>query len=345
MSRGPILAIVWAAHNPQLEQLARRMGAQFHCVEIVRLRRRGLLPVRYGLLWLMTWLLLLMRRPTCVVVTNTPAFAPLCVGLYCLATGTPYILDVHGHSMLAQWAWAIPIQRMLARRALTNILDQDLHQRLFEDWGAPITRLERAPDSGRLPSGASALDSDFSVTVINTFAGDEPNDPLLLAASQLPDVRFFMLGDTARAPSGLVQRAPGNVVFTGYLRGERFWERLSLSHAIMTLTTTRYSLVSGGVEAMALRKPAILSRQPALTAYFVKGAVFVDHTADSIAAGVRQAQAHAPQLGREMAELLGEKQARWEAVFREMMQLIGTDPCGETPLPTSGSSSGASISA
>lgn len=324
MRRAGILALTWAAHNPQIEHLAECMGATIHCLDILWLKRRIFLPLRYGLLWLWTWRLLLVRRPSCVVVTNTPAFAPLCVACYCLATRTPFVLDVHGHSLGYQWAWAVPLQRLLARKAITNIVDQNLHRQLFEDWGAAITLLERAPVSGGSPAASPARPGTgpFTITVINTFAGDEPLDVLLAAARQLPEVQLRILGDTARAPSALIEGAPPNVTFTGYLRDDAFWGLLRASNAVMTLTTTRYSLVSGGVETMALARPAILSRQPALTAYFTKGTVFVDHTADSMAAGIRQAMAQEQQLAGEMTELLAEKRARWEAVFQEFMQLV-----------------------
>lgn len=324
MRHGGIAVVIWHANSPHAEHLAQRMGAELYCIDFVKLKKRSLLPIRYILQWLATWVALFRQRPDCVVVINTPAFAPLCVGIFCFVFRTPYILNVHGHSLMGKWAWAVPLQRILARYALVNIVQQDLHQCLYQRWGAPIIRLERAPMSAPATTTAPALEQGhYVITVVSTFASDEPLELVVDAARQVSDVHIYVLGDKARAPKELLAQAPSNVTFTGFLRGRDYWDQLNASHAIMTLTTTPYSMVSGGIEGMALKKPLILSRQPALTAYFTKGAVFVDHSVAELVDAIKQVRAQHSQLENEIGELLAEKQARWDATLSRLMELIG----------------------
>lgn len=324
MKRGGIAAVVWASNSPHMEHLAQRMGAALYCIDFVKLKKGFLLPVRYLFQWIATWIVLFRQQPDCVVVVNTPVFAPLCVSVYTYFSRASYVLNIHGHSLLGKWAWAVPIQRMLARRALTNIVEQDFHQSLYQRWGAPIIRLERPPMSSRITTMAPIPEQEgYIISVVSTFSSDEPLELVLDAARQMPEVHIFVLGDTARAPKGLLVQAPLNVTFTGYLRGHDYWDQLNASHAIMTLTTTPYSMVSGGIEGMALKKPLILSRQPVLTTYFTKGTVFVEHTVPSLVDGIKQVQAQHSRLAEEIVELLAEKQTRWDTTFRQFMELIG----------------------
>jgi len=163
----------------------------------------------------------------------------------------------------------------------------------------------------------------FAVTVVSTFAGDEPLNLVLEAARRLPDVHFYVTGDTALADQGFLDSAPRNVVFTGYLKGENYWCRLLSSGAIMVLTTNPYSLVAGGLEGMYSSKPLLLSRQPALLEYFTKGTVFIDHTPESIAEGVRQTRERESALSRESAELAAQKRAQWSSAFQEFVGILG----------------------
>jgi len=92
----------------------------------------------------------------------------------------------------------------------------------------------------------------------------------------------------------------------------------------MVLTTYPYSLLGGGHDGMVLRKPLILSNQPALTEYFTKGAVFVENTTEGIVGGVRAVQAKEAQLSQGLAELSEERAQRWNVTFNELTTLMHT---------------------
>jgi glycosyltransferase involved in cell wall biosynthesis len=333
MKRGGIAAIMWTQHSPHLEEWARRLDATAYTIHYLGRNHLWLAPFKYIPQAFTTLYVLLRQRPACVHIVNTPVFAPLVVYLYCRLAGVPYVMDVHGHSLISwKWMWAIPLQRFLARRALANIVDKKPHRELFVSWGAKIVELERPPVD--IPAQASteghADTAAFSITVINTFAEDEPLDVVLDAAHQLPEVQFYVLGNTERAAPALLARAPENVTFTGYIRGDAFWQRLQASDAIMTLTTTPYSLTSGGIEAMALGKPLLVSRQPALVEYFSQGTVFIDHTVDSVVSQIHTLRADFARLSQEMNTLATAKRQRWNTEFTHLTGMIEEATCHHT---------------
>ncbi len=276
-------------------------------------------------MWLKTWAILFRQRPSAVFVINTPVFAPLCVYAYCCVAGIPYVMNIHGHSFTGRrWGWSRPLQRFLARSARINLVDFSAYKRLFESWGARALILaDPLPKLSCIDQKTPAKPGEFSLTVVSTFAPDEPLDLVLGAARLLPEVQFYILGDTALADRKLLDSASKNVSFTGYLKADAYWNQMSSSQAVMTLTTNPDSLVAGGIEGLILGKPLILSRQPVLVEYFNRGAVFVNHTVNGLAQGIRQARAHEQTLANEAAELAVEKREIWERTFQEFLAILG----------------------
>ncbi len=325
MKQGGIAAIVWAPYEKRTEQYARHLNASLYPIHYLLYERPILAPIKYIPQCIKTWIVLRRQRPLVVFVTNPPVFAALSVYIYCRLSGTPYIMDTHSPALFGwKWAWTVPLQRALARPALVNLVDQRRYKRLFESWGARALVLDDPPMNLRISDQLkhAADPTQFDVTVVSTFARDEPLELVLGAAEQLPEIRFFILGDTALAKKTLLNAAPDNVVFPGYLLSDAYWNRLYSSRAILVLTTHPYSLLGGAQEAMVLGKPLILSRQPALTDYFTRGTVFVDHSIESIVAGVRELKQHEQSLSQEMADLAVEKRERWEVGFQELLARI-----------------------
>ncbi len=322
---GKIAVVFWGPHSLSSEMLAQRLHAPCYLVHYLGWKRPWMAPIKYPPMWLKTWWLLFRHRPSAVLVINTPVFAPLCVYIYCLLARIPFAMNVHGHTLSGRrWGWSRPLQRFLATKAAVNLVGTAEYRRIFENWGARTLLLEEAPPEA--PQGTPAKvvgQEEFHVTVVSTFAGDEPLNIVVEAASRVPEVCIAILGDTKLADKELINSSPENVTFPGYLKGSDYWGLLCRSQAIMVLTTNPHSLVAGGTEGLHAGKPLILSRQPALVEYFTKGAIFVDHTVESIAAGIRRAQEQADILSRQSAELASEKRGAWEITFRELVDILG----------------------
>lgn len=318
------IVVFWGADSPASLDFARRLGADFHKVHCLKQNRPWLAPIRYLFMFFKTMLLLRSLRPKAVLVVNSPVFAPLTVFLYCRMAQIPYVMDIHGHSFIGwKWAWSRPLHGFLARRAKACLVDHTFHEHLFRSWGANTLLLERpliTPATSKVRK--DILSKKFTLTLINTFAGDEPLEPLIRAAAYLPQIRFVVLGDIKMADARLLQNAPDNVCFPGYLLADQYWAQLSISNVVMILTNTPYSLVSGGIEGLVLGKPLILSSQPVLMDYFTQGALFVKHNPQSIKEAVLKSMKEEKTLKMQSLSLLAEKRSRWDSEFEKLLKIM-----------------------
>jgi glycosyltransferase involved in cell wall biosynthesis len=323
--KGGFAVVFWGPHSISTQEFARHLGATCYLIHYLGWKRPWQAPFKYPPMWLKTWWVLLRQRPSAVLVINTPVFAPLSVFFYCLFARIPFAMNVHGHTLSGRrWGWSRPLQRFLAKRAVVNLVATTEYKQIFEAWGARALFLEDPPMSlPPMDTDPAERPDEFAVTVVSTFAGDEPLNLIMEAAHSLPDVSFYVTGDTALAERGFLDLSPRNVTFTGYLKGNTYWCQLFSSDAIMVLTTNPHSLVAGGLEGMYSSRPLILSRQPALLGYFTQGTVFIDHTVESITEGVRQAREHACVLSKEVADLASEKRAKWAGAFQEFVEILG----------------------
>lgn len=324
---GGIAAIVWAPSLRHVEDYSKRLNASLYNIHYLLHKRPILAPIKYVPQCLKTWWVLIRQRPSAVYVFISPVFAALSVSIYCWFAGVPFIMDVGGQALISRmWAWTIPLVRILAKQARVNIVDQERFKLLFESWGAKVLLLERPPlVSNWNHGGYTGENEKFTVTLVSTFGPDEPVELVVAAAKKLSKMSFFILGDTALAKKSLLSRASSNVCFPGYLSGDDYWKLLEASQAVMVLSTDQYSLLSGAVEGMALGKPLILSRQPALTKYFTMGAVFVEHSVESLVNGVEIVRDQEHNLKQQVLELATKKRERWETEFQKIWGLLGVE--------------------
>jgi glycosyltransferase involved in cell wall biosynthesis len=134
------------------------------------------------------------------------------------------------------------------------------------------------------------------VFLISSFDEDEPYEAACESFSPLAEAGCTLLvsGDYQKAqidPS----RFRG-VRFLGFLPEDEYYSYLKAASIVMDLTNLEDCLVCGAYEALALKKPLILSRTKALTDHFGTAAVFVDNTVDAIRQGVLAARAQSDHL-------------------------------------------------
>jgi hypothetical protein len=324
-TRPNLIAIVWAPEEQRTESLANRLGAELHHVHFMKYKQPLYAPFKYPLQWIKTWQILFQRQPKHVFVTNPPVFAAYCVWLYCVFTGAKMVLDTHPPALfMKKWAWSVPLQRWVAMRAYVNLTDQSRFKRMFDGWGSKNTIvLERPPkDVGTKTLRARPEEGTFEIGVVNTFAEDEPLQCVFDAARLQPEVTFNITGDLEKGDKALLATAPKNCVFTGYLRGDDYWNMLNRCRAVMALTTWKNSLIMAGQDGITLHKPVLMSRQETTTEYFYKGTVFAENTGESIAAAINEIKRREPELINETYEFLEERQAAWDANFKELIALL-----------------------
>jgi glycosyltransferase involved in cell wall biosynthesis len=226
--------------------------------------------------------------------------------------------------MLSPW-WTRPrwLHRLLTRRAAATIVTNEHFAEIIRDLGGKALVLPDIPTSH--DTAPVTLGSEANITVVSTFAADEPLTEVLSAAAALPDVQFHVTGDPRRAPEDVIDSAPPNVRFTGFLPDGEFYGLLSASHAVMCLTTRDHTMQCGACEALSLGTPIITSDWPVLRSYFHAGTVHVDNTAAGIRTGVAEMLQHHDGYRQGIVTLQEAQQRAWTAGQESLLRLLGED--------------------
>jgi glycosyltransferase involved in cell wall biosynthesis len=304
------------------QTFAREVGGQLRCIHYLRFQWKANAPLKYVLQALRTLQVLFAERPAAVHVQNPPFVSGLVVYLYCLLSGARFVLHYHSAAFGRAWDWALPLQKFLARRAVANIVTNQHWADVVRSWGGrALVMVDPFLD---LPEGEPfAVKEGFNVAFVGTFAPDEPLEEVLQAARLLPQVNFYITGDTRKRPASFFAAAPANVTFTGFLDPNRQYPGLlRAADAVMVLTTRDHTLQLGGCEAVAVGRPLITSDWPYLREVFPKGTVYVSASAESIRDGILAAQARQSELAREVIALRGESRQEWDTRLRQLQTMV-----------------------
>ncbi len=316
------LMLTWAPYSGRSEGLAQHLGIRNYFVHYLAFQRPWVAPLKYPLQAMTTLRLLWRERPATVLVQNPPPVAPLLVALYCAATGAGFIVDSHSQVLLVRrWRWTLPLQRWLARRALTTIVTNEHLAAIIRGWDAPVL-VAGDPPIAVPPMGPRQPPAAFSVVCVCTYGDDEPIGEVLAAARLLPDVRFALTGNTKYARPEWLADPPPNVEFTGFVPLDEYYRRIRDASALLVLTTLDHTVLRGAWEALALGQPLITSDWGILRAYFSPGALFVDNTAAGIAAAIRDARARENTLREQMAITREQRRRAWQAAQARLEALI-----------------------
>jgi glycosyltransferase involved in cell wall biosynthesis len=319
--------IAWAPYSRRSEVFARAFGGKLRCIHYLRFQSPLYAPFKYILQAIRTLQVLFAERPRAIHVQNPPFVCGLVVYFYCRASGAQFVLDHHSAAFARVWDWALPVQKFLARRVVTNIVTNQHWADIVRSWNAPA--LIMGDPFLPLPQGeAFPVKPGFSVVFVSTFAPDEPLDAVLKAARQLPEVHFYVTGDTKRKPKSIFDPLPTNVTCTGFLPDARYIGLLRAVDAIMVLTTRDHTLQLGGCEAVSLGQPLITSDWPFLRDFFPKGTIHVANTADGIRGGVLDMQKGNRRLRGEMAMFRDTARREWNIQFAQLGELVAQAVCG-----------------
>jgi glycosyltransferase involved in cell wall biosynthesis len=181
-----------------------------------------------------------------------------------------------------------------------------------------------------LPPGEPyPVEPGFNVLFVSTFASDEPVSAVMEAAEQLPEVRFYITGDTRKKPDAFLNAAPPNVIFTGFLDPNgRYLGLLRAADVVLVLTTRDHTLQLGGCEAVAVGKPLITSDWPYLRQVFRGGTVFAANTAEGIRDAVVEARARQAELSEAIAAFRQDSRREWNDRLAHLQRVIARESGG-----------------
>jgi glycosyltransferase involved in cell wall biosynthesis len=306
--------VAWTSVSGRSQEIAGALGGTAYSIYPRFLRRKSLVALRYAYSGILTLLVLLRTRPDAVVVTNPPLFPGIFAWLYSLFSGCSLALDSHpsgfGRKNDRLSLALLPVHRWLASHVDVSLVTTEYWVNELRDWNAKGMVLHEAPplwtvdDAGQLPDRPTVL-------FVGLFSADEPVDAVLDAARLVPEADFLITGDTRRADAHLIEAAPQNVRFTGFLDRPAYRDAVASADLILVLTTEPTSIVRGGYEAVYSRRPLVVSDWPSLREVF-PFAIFAGHAPQELAAALRQALSmHATLIDLAPAAAAVQMQ-RWE---------------------------------
>jgi glycosyltransferase involved in cell wall biosynthesis len=315
--------ISWAPYSRMSQTFARELGGKLHCIHYLRFQSPLHAPFKYILMAVHTLVVLFRERPKAVHVQNPPFVAGLVVNIYCRLTRARFVLHYHSAVFDSIWDWALPFQKFIARKAVTNIVTNNHWADIVRSWGGHA--IVMTDPFLELPKGEDfKVKKGYNVAFVSTFAHDEPLDAVLEAARTLPNINFYITGNKKKKPASFFENAPPNIEFTGFLDPDLEYPGLLRAvDAVMVLTTRNHTLQLGGCEAAALGKPLITSDWPYLKEVFPKGTVYVSASAESIIEGIRKAEKDHARLAEEIVQLREESQQDWTLKLTQLNQLMG----------------------
>lgn len=314
----------WVRFHGRSADLADRLGVPGYFVP----GRGRVAPVRYLTAWVATWRILARTRPRTVIVMQPPVVALWAVLPWSWLTGGRIVGDLHSGAFDdPKWDWATSsVLRILRGRGLAVVTNDALAE-IVRGRGGRVAVLHDMVDTGE-PDRTTGYDSAALrdgiagrfVLVPLAWAHDEPVAAVLAAAARAPDALWVLTG---RAPDRVLQQAPANVLFSGYVSNEDFRRLLSRAAAVLALTTRENTMQRAGYEAMSYGKALVTSGTAVLREYFGDAAVVVEPTTDGIAAGVRAALDDTQRLERRITELRAARQAEQESALAKLAGWLG----------------------
>jgi glycosyltransferase involved in cell wall biosynthesis len=310
--------ISWSFHRRSTE-LARAFSARYVHMDNGQRGRLG----RYAHCVPRTLALLLREKPSLLFVQNPSLLLTTIAVLlrplfrYTLVNDlhTPYI-RLTGIRKRIFWR----LQEFCARHADLTIVTNEGVKESLPAGGAVAILPDKIPSIGR--SADREPDGSTRVLFVCSFAEDEPYEEVRRAAALIDEsIAIFVTGNH-RSAGWSTEEMPPNLHLTGYLPVEEYEELLHSADIVMTLTAQENCLVCGAYEGVAAGKPLILSNRRALRDYFSAGAVYVDHTPESIAGGIRSVVGEREWLVGEIAELKRRLDRDWQKRFDEINALL-----------------------
>jgi glycosyltransferase involved in cell wall biosynthesis len=299
-----IVFISWIPYHGRSAALAHllRIRAEFVWPSQARLSVIG----RYFYQTIATVRLIRRERPPVVVVMLPPA--PLLIAAFIgRRRGTKLVADLHtGFFLNPKWRWATALSLRLLRSCTVLVTNQELAAECTHRGVQAIVVHDPLEDRTDL---AERGDPDITVFCPLSFANDEPVDAVLAAAAMLPHVTFALTGS---APAEVQQRAPRNVVFTGYLPHDEYWRRLALARVVVACTTRDATMQRAGYEALMCGVPQVTSNFKALGDFLGPAAYYAEPTPESLARGVTDCidnnQLYRTAARKVLAERIAEQQ-------------------------------------
>ena len=318
--------VSWERHRRTAELAAALDDVHLYVIQLEAPR-----AIRYTWLLLKTAWFLARKLPDIVIVQNPSIVLALFMTTMGRLLVRTVVVDAHNEGIkpfYAKYNRFLSIYRLIQRRSdLTIVTNTNLADEVSRNGGNPFV-LEDSVPSFSAPHKIS-LQGRHNIAFVCTFEKDEPYQEVVASARLIdPTICVYVTGRFQKAARELVDGAPANVKFTGFLSEKDYVDLLYSCDAVMDLTLLEDCLVCGAYEAVALEKPMILSDTKALRSYFSFGAVYTENNSEAVAAAIKQVIVDKDRLDRDVKALRAKLNRDWrdklntlEAVLRKRFLL------------------------
>jgi hypothetical protein len=310
-TRRPFVSFIsWSEDDGRALEIAAALGGEARIFYDLRIVWRPLVPLRYAVSGIRMVFYLLVRRPRSVIVTNPPIFPALIALAYGRLARAPIVLDSHPSAFGPRGMHAFePLHSWVALRAVTTLVTVDELGEIVRRWGARADIVHEAPPKWSVPPAPPFPDRP-RVLYVGRFAGDEPTAEVLDAARFAPEIDLYVTGDVRKCPAELVDAAPSNVKFTGFLRDKAYVQEIARANVILVLTSRADAVNRAAYEAVYAGRALVVTSSLPMTQLF-PFAIHVTNDAQGIASGLRTAVRRYVELVEAAPAALTLQDERW----------------------------------
>jgi len=270
---------------------------------------------------------LFIARPHMLIVQNPSIVLATVACLLRRIVGYTLVVDRHSNFRLERMhlrSLKEMVFQMLSRytvkKAHLTIVTNEFLKNVLEDWGGRGFVL---PDKlPQLPLAEKVqLTGKNNIVFVCSYSGDEPVTEVIEAARLCdPSTVIHITGDNRKLEKDVLDSAPPNVRFTGFLNEKDYQSILLSCDAVMVLTTAEHFLLCGAYEAVSLDQPLILSDKETLRNYFNKGVVFAKNDAKNISKAIRTAIREKECRQKEIGKLASDLPESWQRQFDRLQE-------------------------
>mgnify|MGYP000398044637 CR=1 FL=1 len=323
VQKGKHLWISWEIHR-RSQSISSKLG-------IPLIEFSNPLPrwIRHPLFLLQTSWLLAKRRPSILFVQNPSVVLTMWAIIFRPLLKYKLIVDAHNAGIYPfekeQEKYAAIFPFVHRKADLTIVTNKFLAEIVDKNGGNAVILPDPLPEF-QISSTTVSNTESFVVTMICSFANDEPYLELFEAAALLPkSVRVLVTGNNsklAQAERDLARQ--NNVHLTGFLSEEDYLNQLSNSDCIIVLTTFNDCMVCGAYEAVSLEIPLILSNSPVLKTWFGNAAIYTENKASMIAQAIIKCkeQCQSEYLYTQIRKQKVELNSRWDEMAKEVQNQL-----------------------
>lgn len=295
------------------------MGADFF-----QIISRDARVIRYFKCTIKTVKILYANRHKDVFVQNPSIVLSVVSVIFKSLFGYRLIVDAHNSGVFPEKKLQFLADFINRNADYVIVTNEGLANHIRKIGGSPIVLPDPLPEIDVIEDDSSQWNkiNNPSALVICSWASDEPYCEVIVAAASLPEVTFYITGNSKERENSCDCSMPTNVVLTGFVSENDYHMLLNNAGVIVDLTTREDCLVCGAYEAIAVAKPVVLSNTNALRNYFGDAAIYVDNNSVSIAAGIRNILNAYNEVSDKAKSNSNEVEKQWLQLFEALQKLL-----------------------